>query len=340
MKKNLIFIFALALFVIGSFTWAEEPPKPIVFSGNVYTGLRADISEDSQVIYANEDSNGTPIWANFRMDYSFDDNAGAVLNFRTKGTDVVSKQQPTFYPFLNRGFVWGKFFDGQARVRSGYLWDSDFESSNNAWDTASNYEWVTEAVIFPAENLEIGATLPTPYDKMDLDDALKNVTYGVVYSPSGFRFSAMGEYGDVEATRSVNFGVDFTKIENVLIRVEGDLQQIGYSDLGYNQLFQEIGYTFGAITSNIQVTEWLYKDGSANKIKLYPNLTLASGDLTYFAGFNLTVTEDVDDFYKQLEVSVKAPFNSKASIKGGSYFTFDPAADFMFSPYIEFFASF
>jgi hypothetical protein len=338
MKK--IFIAVCLVCLAFSFAFADDPPKPVAFSGNVMTGLRADITENEQVIYANEDSNGTPIWSNFRIDYSLDANAGITLNFRTKGTDVVSKEQSTFYPFLNRGFVWGKFADGQARVRSGYLWDSDFESSNNAWDTASNYEWVTELVFFPAENLEIGATVPTPYDKMDLDDALKNVTYGIVYSPAGFRFSAMGEYGDVEATRSINFGVDYTGLNNTLLRVEGDLQQVGYADLGYNQLFQEIGYTFGAITSNIQVTEWLYKDGSANKIKLYPNLTLASGDLTYFAGFNLTITEGVDDLYKQAEVSVKAPFNSKASIKGGSYFTFDPAADFMFSPYIEFVASF
>ena len=252
MKK--LFIIALLISLVFSSVFADDASKPITFSGNIMTGMRADITKNEQVIYANEDSNSTPIWTNFRLDYVIDKNSGAVWNFRTKGTDVISKNQSTVYPFLNRGFVWGKFANGQARVRSGYLWDSDFESSNNAWDTASNYEWVTELVFFPAENLEIGATLPTPYDKMDLDDALKNVTYGIVYSPTGFRFSAMGEYGDVEATRAVNFGVDYTGLKNTLFRVEGDLQQIGYADLGYNQLFQEIGYTFGAITSNIQVT--------------------------------------------------------------------------------------
>jgi len=337
MKKFFILLFSCLLVGI---LFAEEAPKPIVFSGNVFTGLRADITENSQTIYANEDSNNTPIWANFRVDYSMDENAGITLNFRTKGTDAISSTSSRFYPFLNRGFVWGKFADGQGKVRSGYLWDSDFESSNNAWDTASNYEWVTEVSFRPAENLLIGATLPTPYDKMDLDDAMKNITYGVVYSLYGFRFSAMGEYGDVEATRAVNFGIDYTGLKNTLFRVEGDLQQIGYADLGYNQLFQEMAYTFGAITSNISVTEWLYKDGTPNKFKLYPNLTFVNDGITYFAALDFTMYEDSDDYYKQVEVSVKAPFNKKAAIKGGSYFTFDPVTDFMFSPYIEFTASF
>ncbi len=336
MKK--FFILILACFCVAAF--AQEPT--VKFSGNVYTGLRADISEASQQIYANEDSNGTPIWANFRMDYSLDGNAGAVLNFRTKGTDVLSKTAgTTFYPFLNRGFVWVTSPDKMFRARSGFLWDLDFESSNNAWDTASSYCWTTELVTFPAKELELGVVIPTPIDKMDLMDSMKDITYGVVYSPDNFRFSIMGEYGHTDALRSMNFGIDYTGIKNTLFRIEGDLQQIGISDVGYYQLFQEASYTMDNIVSDVQFTEYLYKDGSDQYIKFYPNVTVNSDKITYFGAYDFRIDpNDFSNMFNQVKLYSKFAVNSKAYIKPGIYMTKDFATDFTFSPFIEFFASF
>jgi hypothetical protein len=336
--KKVVFLLVLTLFGI---LFSQEAKNPFSISGNVYTGLRSDITKSSNTIYANENSNGTPIWANVRASYSFDDNAGAVLNFRVKGIDSVFATSSRFYLFLNRGYIWSKFAGGQVKIRTGYLWDSDFETSNNGWDTASNYEWVTEATFNPAKNLEIGATLPTPYDgKTSLEDSAKNTTYGVLYSPTNFRLSIMGEYGATESNRDVNFGVDFTGIKNTLFRIEGDLQQIGFSDLGYNQLFQETSYTFGSVTSDIQVTEYLYKNGDSNKFKIYPNILFVNNGVSYYTALNVTLIKGSSDIYKQIEVSAKKNINPKTSIKGGSYFTFDPSSDFMFSPYLEFIATF
>lgn len=335
MKK--FFILILACFCVAAF--AQEPT--IKFSGNVYTGLRADISESSQQIYANEDSNGTPIWANFRMDYAFDGNAGATLNFRIKGTDVLSKTTgSTFYPFLNRGFVWITSPDKMFRVRSGFLWDLDFESSANAWDTASSYCWTTELVAFPVKGLELGAIIPTPVDKMGLMDAIMDITYGAVYSSDKFRFSTMMEAGHISSLRSINFGIDYTGIKNTTMRFEGDIQQPGIDGTGYYQLYQQLNYVMDSFTPDIQVTETFYKDGSESLLKVYPNITIVDDKMTYFAGYDFRMSPDFSNLYNQIKLYSKFAINSKAYIKPGFYVTKDKNTETVFSPFIEFFASF
>lgn len=340
MKK---FLAILLCVLFASMIFAQEAAPSIAISGNVYTGLKMDISESAKTIYAWEDANGTPIWANLRFDYSLDKNAGATINLRIKSTDAISSTSSRAYPFMNRGFIWAKLADGLFKIRSGYLWDSDFESSNNGWDTASNYEWVTELTAYPIPTLELGATIPTPYNKMDLGDSIKDITYGIVYSPTNFRFSAMGQYGSTDAMRSMNFGADFTGIKNMLIRCEGDLQQIGISDLGYYQLFQQINYTFGKVTPDLQVTEVLSKvSGVSPTLKFVPNVTAVVNGITLYAQVIYSfATETPDQSYKQAKVSAVMPINAKCNMKPFAYVTQTlPGTEIVFSPGVQFFASF
>jgi len=321
--------------IIGIFVFGQA-----TISGNVFTGIRADITNGVGNIYANNDANGTPIWSNFRVDYSLDKNAGLTVNLRTKGTDAVSNVSSRFYPFLNRGFVWGKFFDGMVKARVGYLWDSDFESNHNGWDTNDNYEWVAEVTATPFENVEVGFTLPTPYNKMDLVDSLKRITYGVVYSPAGMRFSVMGELGAVDTQRSVNFGFDYSGIDNLLVRVEGDLQQIGIDKVGYYQLYQEVNYNAGSFVPNLQMTEWFYKDGvTPVKVSVVPNVTIPVNGMTVYSQLSYTVTDnDFANAVVQAKGSVQVPLNKKAWWMVGTYVTKN--VDITISPFVQLFSSF
>jgi hypothetical protein len=270
-----------------------------------------------------------------------DKNIGLTINFRTKGVDALSAAQGNrFYPFMNRGFVWVKSNDGMFKVRSGYLWDSDFESSFNAWDTNSNYEWVVEATAFPIKDLELGFTMPTGVNKTDAMDTFKDITYGLVYSPSGLRVSVMAQNGSVDANRSLNFGIDYTAVSKVLVRLEGDLQQIGISGKGYYELMPEASYTIGAFTPDVQMYAFLYKDATPDLFKLYPNLTYVSGKATCFAGFFYNITKGVTDTYKQLELNVTYATNKKSYVKPGVYITKDGSKGILVQPYIEFFAAF
>jgi len=336
MRKFIVFMVAL---FVGMFAFGQS----VAFSGNVYTGLRADISNGSGTIYANEDANGTPIWTNFRADYSLDSNAGLVLNFRIKGTDVNSKNQSTFYPFLNRGYVWAKSVDGTMRVRSGYLWDSDFESSWNAWDTNSNYEWVTELAFFPVKNVELGATLPTPYNKMDLVDSFKDTTFGIVFSPDHFRFSTMAQYGSTIANRSMNFGVDFTGIDKFLLRFEGNLQQVGITNQGFNQLYQQIDFNFGLISPDLQVMEVFSKaPGVDPTVTFTPNATIDYNGITYYGQYAYSfISNNVSQASNQIKVYAQIPLNKKAWYQLGGYVAkSNPNIDVVYSPFVQFFAAF
>lgn len=337
-----IFI-SLMIFVLIFSIGAQDSPK-LAISGNIYTGLRANITKDAQNIYANQDANGTPIWANVRLDYSFDANAGAVLNFRTKANDAISASSGSrVYPFLNRGYVWMKPLKNDLlKIRSGYLWDSDFESSANGWDTASNYEWVTEFVSFPIKNLQLGVTIPTPVSTIKLTDSLKDITYGIVFSPEKVRVSAMGQYGSVEANRSLNFGIDYTGVKNVTMRFEGDLQKIGIKDVGYYQLYQQLGFALANFTPDLQITETIYKDESPIALSVYPNITATFDKMTYYAA--VRVDNTIDEF---ADVSVKAKLSAqyavsaKSNIKVGAYFTKTvDDTNMIFSPFIQLFASF
>jgi hypothetical protein len=334
MKKFLVFFIVL---FVGFSVYAQ-----VVFSGNVYTGFRADFSKDVKTIYANEDANGTPIWTNFRMDYSLEPNAGMTINFRTKGTDTVSSSSPRFYPFLNRGFVWVKSNDGMFRARSGYLWDLDFETNGGGWDTASSYEWTSEFVMFPTKDLEVGFVVPTAYNKSNFYDAMDNITYGVVYSPTNFRFSAMGEYGSIDANRSFNFGVDYTGVKNLTLRVEGDLQQVGINNVGYNQLYQAVSYTNNGFTPGLSVAEYFYKDGTETKINSTVSGKVVDKTFTYYGEFAFNFNPSaIDNAYKQVKVSVQKDTNAKSHVKAGSYFNKASSdADLVVSPFVEFFASF
>ena len=322
---------------------AAQKVNSIAFSGNVYTGLQADISKSSSKLYAWEDANDTPIWANFRIDYTLDQNAGATLNFRVKSVDAVSTVSTRSYPFMNRGFVWVKTPNSMFKVRSGYLWDSDFESSFNAWDTASNYEWVTEFTANPIKGIELGVTVPTAYNKADLVASLQDITYGLVYSPSFGRLSVMGQYGSVDANRDINFGADFTAVKNLLIRLEGDLQQIGIDNKGYYELMPEVSYTLGSFVPDLQVYTFIYKDNvTPTMIKAYPNLTWNEGKFTSFAGFYFNFDPaNMNNAYKQLEINTQYTVNAKCHIKPGFYITSaNPSTDVVFTPYVEFYAAF
>jgi hypothetical protein len=330
------FLMICLCFVCGIFAFGQ-----VAISGNIFTGLRADISESAQIIYANEDANGTPIWANFRMDYSLDKNAGMTLAFRTKGTDAVSAVSSRFYPFLNRGFVWVKSLDGMFRARSGYLWDLDFETNGSAWDTASTYEWTTELVAFPFKDLEVGMVIPTPYNKADLVDSLKNITYGFVYSPANFRFSAMGEYGSVDANRSINFGIDYTGVTNFTARVEGDLQQVGIADVGYYNIGQYVSYKLGAFTPTLSVYEIMYKDGSPTKVTITASDTFVDKAMTYYGEFVYSAdTAAFGEALKKVKLSAQMAINTKSNVKIGSYVSMPFGEPVVVSPFVQFFASF
>lgn len=329
------FLSVLLFALVGAVLFGQ-----VNFSGNVYTGLRADITDGSSTVYANEDANGTPIWANFRMDYSLDKTAGLTLNFRTKGTDAISVTSARFYPFLNRGFVWGTALDGKVKARVGYLWDSDFETNGNAWDTASNYEWVSEFTFFPVKNVELGVTIPTPHLPTDLVGALQDITYGLVFSPDNFRFSMMGEYGSVPGNRDLNFGVDFTGIKGLILRVEGDLQQLGIDGVGYYQLYQQVNYHVGNLTPDFYVTEVLSKvSGVDPKITAVPNITAVVNGVTLFGSINYSfTTSSLDKATTILKASAQFPFNVKSWFQVGGYVT--KGSTVTYSPFLQMFASF
>lgn len=332
---------AITLALLAALSLGAE--GTVALSGNVEAGLKADIAPAGSSIYAWTDNNGAPVWINTRIDYSLDGNAGLTINFRTKGTDTVSSGSARFYPFLNRGFVWAKFAEGLVKVRSGYLWDLDFESSFNGWDTANTYEWTSEVTVYPMEGLELGAIIPTPYDKMPLEDALKNMTYGVAWTPSFGRVSAMFELGATDAQRSANFGVDFTAIPGLTLRVEGDLQQVGIEKAGYYQLFGQASLALGALTPDVQVTGTISKTGGPTAIKVYPNVSLKAGEYTLFAGLAYSAADaaDIGKAAKVLELNARKALNKKAWMQGGAYFAMPAAGgDMTTSPYVNFVASF
>ncbi len=333
--KRVIFVVFICLISIFA-VFAEEPTVKI--SGNIYAGLKADITEEGSQIYAWEDSNGTPIWANFRVDAS-SEFAGATLNLRATDTGISQAVNGRALPFVNRAFLWARTKNDYFKVRTGYLWDSDFESSYNAWDTASNYEWVTELSSMPLPFLKLGVTVPTPWNKAELIASLQNITYGIAVTPPGFRISVMGEYGAEDALRSINYGIDCTLVPNLLIRTEGDFQQLGVPGAGYYELFEQVAYTIlDALTIDMQAYEWLYKDGTPNKFVVYPNVTLLNKGVSYFVGAKFTIQDEA--VAKEFEASVKAPIAKNVSVKGGAYVTAAPETPTAFSPYVEFVGTF
>lgn len=338
-------VIVLAMMAVGAFGQdaPAAPPPMVALSGNVAAGLKADISAKTSSVYAWDDNDGFPIQINTRFDFNLDPNAGVTVNFRTRGTGQSVGSSGRGIPYLNRGLVWVKALDGLVKMRTGYLWDTDYESSFNAWDTVTSLEWCSSVDFFPAPGLELGFVVPTPLSGgLKVDDALKDVMYGAVWTPSFGRVSVMAQAGSVDANRSLNFGVDFTAIEKLTLRFEGDLQQVGIDKAGYYQLFQQVNYNFGLFTPDIQVTEVLQKATDAVKVNTYTSVYSTLNGITYGAAFAFNFDPKApDQAYKQAEVNVRVKPNAKSWVQGGAYLTMaTPSADPVVSPYINFFASY
>jgi len=248
----------MAIISIGSI-FAQEA-NPIVFSGNVSSGLKVSFSDTGNYAFAFADDAGSPFRINFRMDYNFDDNAGLTVNLRSTATGQSLGASSRAIPYVNRGFAWVKFFDGKMRVRSGYLWDTDYESDGNAWDTASVLEWCTSLDFYPIDGMEVGLVVPTSIYGRSLESTVLDTTYGLNWNITDFgRISAMFQYGSVVANRSLNFGLNYTGIKGLSVKLEGDLQQIGIDDIGYYQLYESMSYSESNMSGTLAVTECIFK---------------------------------------------------------------------------------
>jgi hypothetical protein len=331
--KRFLILAMLALLALGI------QAEGAVFSGNVDVGLKADLSSDASTIYGFSDNAGFPLQINTRVDYALDQNAGLTVNFRTRGTGQSIGTSGRGIPYLNRGLVWAKFMDGAVKVRAGYLWDTDYESSWNAWDTGTVLEWCTSVDFFPTKELQIGFVVPAPTGAIPADVAIKNTTVGINWTPSFGRVSVMAEYGATDADRSLNFGVDLNIVKGATIRLEGDLQQIGIDKAGYYQLFQQAGYSFGPVYAEMQITEVISKIDAPLKVNLLPNVATKIGDFSLYGQFAYNVIgDDMAGAFKQVKVSAKKALNAKSWVAVGSYLTMGDIPKV--SPYINLFAGY
>lgn len=334
-------IAVVVLMAIGGFLFAQDVLSAIAFSGTVNVGLKADISDTSSTLYAWDDLDGAPIRVNFRLDYNYDANAGATVNLRSTGTGQSLGSSGRAIPYINRALAWAKFFDGFIKVRAGYLWDTDYESSYNAWDTLSVLEWCTSVDFFPMDGLEFGVVLPTPLAAFSLMDSLLDLSYGLNWNIKDVgRISAMFQVGSVEAKRSLNFGIDMTAIPNLLIRVEGDCQQLGIETAGYYQLYQEVAYTMEGFTPGVRVYELISKTGASMVVSPDVYASMVVEGVTFAGGLKTNISDGTVGS-SQARVFASYKPNKKSTIRVGAYGSMASlTSSVVFSPFVNFVMAF
>lgn len=288
MKKLLVVL--LALTCVGALAFADGAPS-IAINGFVDTGVAVLLPGASGATstiqqYNNDSGNagrfrlGIAITApdgTFGFVSRMEGDSGLIGN--AGGNSAAGQYVMGFNRFLG----WANVFNGMLTLKAGILDELAFMTANRNWGAFLDGAVGIEAIVKPTPGLAISYYLPAAQFPASIYNLGAPVSYtgngSITDTLSGSSIQASYSMPDLvnivagfqgaHSTVAYQYqtglfwaGIDVVAIPNVIARLEGQMQNIGSSTAGENDLFAEGAYTMGAL--KIDVAAWLRLYATSN----------------------------------------------------------------------------
>jgi hypothetical protein len=187
----------------------------------------------------------------------------------------------------NQALLWGSMFDKVVTVKAGLLDEEGFSFTwkpwgvENIWGNQFDGNLGIELQLAPIDGILVGYVFPI-LDGTRFEDALgSSYAAATVLIPDVFRMSAGTALGLPYSTYAW-FGADLLAVQDLTVRVAGQLTNIGSPFLGILEIFQEAGYRFAGFAVNLMGWEEFYAAPDSDVgWQLEPSVAYTLGQFTF-----------------------------------------------------------